>query len=342
MDDLVSVVILNFNGMAWIERCLGSVLAQESAHLQIIVIDNGSVDGSPALIREKYKEVLLVETGKNLGYAAANNIGIRYAQGDYIVIMNNDTELEPKCIAMMKKAIDKDPRYGASASKIYLESEDDLLDAAGIVVVRDGLSIGRGRLERGDFYDREEEVFFASGCCFMARKSMLEDVKLGNEYFDEDFFMYADDTDLGWRARLRGWKTVYTPQARLLHAHSAASGSYSALKAFHVERNRIWIAVKYFPLDLLIYGQLYTLVRYFFQAYGALTGKGASGAFTTEHSKIRLLWVLGKVYVAAVKGLPKMLAKRKEIQKRRLISCRDIHTLMTLYGISAKEIAFKG
>ena len=171
---------------------------------------------------------------------------------------------------------------------------------------------------------------------------MLEDVKLGNDYFDEDFFMYADDTDLGWRARLRGWKTIYTPQARLYHAHSAASGSYSALKAFHVERNRIWIAVKYFPLDLLIYGQLYTLLRYFFQAYGALTGKGASGAFTTEHSRLGLLRVLGKVYVAAIKGLPKMLAKRKEIQKRRLISCRDIHTLMTLYGIGAREIALKG
>src|SRR5512135_1753260 len=123
MDELVSVVILNFNGKAWIERCLGSVLAQDYAPLEIIVVDNGSVDGSPALIREKYKEALLVETGKNLGYAAANNIGIRCAQGDYIVIMNNDTELEPGCIAMMKKAIDKDPRYGASASKIYLESE---------------------------------------------------------------------------------------------------------------------------------------------------------------------------------------------------------------------------
>ena len=341
MDELVSVVILNFNGKDWIERCLESVLAQDYAHLEVIVVDNGSVDGSPALVRERYKEAVLVENGRNLGYAAANNIGIRYAQGDYIVIMNNDTELESKCIAIMKAAIDKDPRYGACASKIYLESEDDLLDAAGIVVFRDGLSIGRGRLERGDFYDREEEVFFASGCCLMARKSMLEDVKMGNEYFDEDFFMYADDTDLGWRARLRGWKTIYTPRARLYHAHSAAAGSYSALKAFHVERNRIWVAVKYFPLSLLAYGQLFTFPRYFLQAYGALTGKGASGAFTTEHSRIELLCVLGKVYVAAIKGLPKMLAKRKEIQKRRLISYHDIHTLMTLYGIGVREMALK-
>ena len=250
--------------------------------------------------------------------------------------------MEPACVAMMKRAIDKDPRYGAAASKIYLDTKDDIIDAAGIVVFRDGLSIGRGRLERGDFYDREEEVFFASGCCFMARKSMLEDIKVGNEYFEEDFFMYADDTDLGWRARLRGWKTIYTPQAKLYHAHSAAAGTYSALKAFHVERNRIWIAVKYFPPDLLFYSQLYTLQRYLFQAYGALTGKGASGAFAREHSRIELLLVLWRVYAAVIKGLPKMLAKRKEIQKRRLISSHDMKTLMTLYGISAREIAFKG
>ncbi|MCG6536882.1 MAG: glycosyltransferase family 2 protein [Syntrophales bacterium LBB04] len=341
MDDLVSVVILNFNGKTCIERCIDSVLAQDYAHLEVIVVDNGSVDGSPELIKRKYKEVLLVENGRNLGFAAANNIGIRYTRGIYTVVMNNDTELESTCIGMMKKAIEKDARYGACASKIYLESDHDLLDAAGIVIFRDGLSIGRGRLERGDFYDREEEVFFASGCCFMARRSMLKDVKLGNEYFDEDFFMYADDTDLGWRARLRGWKTIYTPQARLYHAHSAASGSYSPLKAFHVERNRIWIAVKYFPLYLLIYSQLFTLQRYLFQAYGALTGEGASGAFAKEHSRAKLIRVLGEVYVSAIRGLPKMLTKRKEIQKRRLISSHDIKALMTLYGISAKRIGLK-
>ena len=341
MDELVSVIILNYNGKACIERCIESVLAQECAQLEIIVVDNGSVDGSPELIKEKYGQIVLIENGRNLGYAAANNIGIRYAQGTHVVIMNNDTVLEGRCVATMKRAIEKDPKYGACAPRIYLESKKNLLDAAGIVLFRDGLSIGRGRLEGGDFYSREEEVFFASGCCFMARKAMLEDVKLGNDYFDEDFFMYADDTDLGWRARLRGWKTIYTPRARLYHAHSAASGSYSVLKAFHVERNRIWIAVKYFPLDLLLSSQLHTLKRYFFQAYGALTGKGASGAFIREHSRIDLIRVLCKVFVAAARGLPKMLAKRKEIGKRRLISSRDIHTLMTLYGISAKEIALK-
>ncbi|HBA54152.1 glycosyltransferase family 2 protein [Syntrophorhabdus aromaticivorans] len=342
MSDLVSVVILNYNGRKFIEACVGSVLAQDYPDMEIIVVDNGSSDGSSDVIRERYPQVRLIETGRNLGFAAGNNVGIRWAKGEYIVILNNDAELEQTCITEMKRAIDKDPAYGACASKIYLKFEQNLLDAAGIVVCPDGLSIGRGRLESGDSYNEEVEVFFGSGCCIMCRRTMLEDVRVGGYYFDEDFFMYADDTDLGWRARLRGWKCIYTPDARVYHAHSAASGSYSHLKAFHVERNRIWIPVKYFPLILILYGQFFTVARYLFQAYGAFSGKGASGAFTKEHSRGDLMGVLFKVYWSALKGLPRMWKKRREIQKRREITTRDMFNLLRRYGIRTKDIGLKG
>jgi GT2 family glycosyltransferase len=342
MSDLISVVILNYNGRKFIETCIDSVLAQDYPDIEIIVVDNGSEDGSNDVIRQRYPQVRIVETGKNLGFAAGNNLGIRLAAGEYIVVLNNDCELENGCIHAMKKAIEKDGKYGACASKIYLLYDDGLLDAAGIVVYPDGLSIGRGRLEQADLYDREEEVFFSSGCCSMYRKEMLDDIRLGDDYFDEDFFMYGDDTDLGWRARLRGWRCVYAPHARLYHAHSAASGSYSHLKAFHVERNRIWILMKYFPLVLILYGQFFTVARYFFQAYGALAGKGASGAFTEEHSRGDLLKVLFRVYCSALKGLPKMWKKREEIQKRRAITTRDMFDLLRLYGIRTRDIGLKG
>lgn len=342
MSDLISVVILNYNGRRFIEVCISSVLAQDYPDIEIIVVDNGSDDGSNTIIRERYPQVRLVETGRNLGFAAGNNIGIRLARGKYIVVLNNDCELENGCIKAMKQAIEKHAEYGACASKIYLLSHEGLLDAAGIVVYPDGLSIGRGRLERGDLYDREEEVFFSSGCCSMYRKEMLDDIRLGDDYFDEDFFMYGDDTDLGWRARLRGWRCIYTPNARLYHAHSSTSGSYSHLKAFHVERNRIWILVKYFSLALILYGQFFTLARYFFQVYGALAGKGASGAFTKEHSNRDLLEILLKVYWSALKGLPKMWKKRREILKRRAITARDMFNLLRLYGISPRDIGLKG
>ncbi|MBP1750101.1 MAG: hypothetical protein H6Q52_2640 [Deltaproteobacteria bacterium] len=342
MNDLVSVVLLNYNGIEFVEACIRSVLEQDYPDIEIIVVDNGSRDGSNDMIRERYHQVKLVETGQNLGYSAGNNLGIRLARGEYVVILNNDTELEMTCISAMKRAIQKHPRYGACASKICLLSDKGLLDAAGIVVYPDGLSIGRGRLESADLYNREEEVFFASGCCSMYRKEMLDDIRLGNDYFDEDFFIYGDDTDLGWRARLRGWRCIYTPGARLYHAHSAASGSYSHLKAFHVERNRIWILVKHFPLALILHGQFFTLVRYSFQAYGVLAGKGASGAFAKEHSSPGLLGLVFKVYWSALKGLPKMWKKRGEIQKMRVITTRDIVNLLRSYGIRARDIGLKG
>lgn len=339
MSDLVSVVILNYNGRKFIEACVGSVLAQDYPDMEIIVVDNGSSDGSSDVIRERYPQVRLIETGRNLGFAAGNNVGIRWAKGEYIVILNNDAELEQTCITEMKRAIDKDPAYGACASKIYLKFEQNLLDAAGIVVCPDGLSIGRGRLESGDSYNEEVEVFFGSGCCIMCRRTMLEDVRVGGYYFDEDFFMYADDTDLGWRARLRGWKCIYTPDARVYHLHSASGGSYSLSKAFLVERNRIWIQMKCFPISLVLLAQPYTLTRYAIQSYGALFGKGAAGAFVGQHSRGELLSVLLRAIFSALSNLATVTKKRRQIQKRRTISTRTVFHLLKTYGIGARRIA---
>jgi GT2 family glycosyltransferase len=342
MSALVSVIILNWNGGVHVQSCLDSLTGQDYNNLEVIVVDNGSSDGSVEMIRARYPGVQLIENHANLGFAAGNNVGIRASCGDYVVILNNDAELDGRAVSAMRRAIDKDRRYGACASKIYLKFERDLLDAAGIVVCPDGLSIGRGRLENGECYNREEEVFFGSGCCLMARREMLEDVKMGDEYFDESFFMYADDTDLGWRARLRGWKTVYAPDAKVYHLHSASSESYSPLKAFLVERNRIWLQVKYFPATVICRGQLFTAVRYFFQAYGALAGRGASGAFSKEHSRGELVKILFRAWGSALKGLPAVLEKRKIIQKRRTIGPEEMSALLKMYGISASEIALKG
>ena len=114
------------------------------------------------------------------------------------------------------------------------------------MVCPDGLSIGRGRLEKGDRYDEEVEVFFASDCACLYRREMLEDIGL----YDEDFFAYADETDMGWRARLAGWKCIYNPKAIVYHCHSASCrGNTLLLKPSLVERNRIWVAIKNFPVS---------------------------------------------------------------------------------------------
>lgn len=334
---LISVVVLNWNGDRTIERCLRSLEEQTYRPLEIIVVDNASTDGSADLVRERFPDVKLVLNEKNLGFGGGNNVGIRASNGKYIMMLNNDTRLEPNCIEELKKSIEKDERYGASASKILLEYEDNLIDAAGIVVCPDGLSIGRGRLEKRDRFDNEEEVFFGSDCACLYRREMLEDIGL----YDEDFFAYADETDMGWRAQFAGWRCIYNPRAIVYHSHSASSGSYSPFKAFLVERNRIWVAIKNFPISLIILGQFYTIWRYVLQAYGAFAGKGAAGRFTSDFSKIKLIIILIKVYLSIWKKLPLMIRKRREIQKKRRISNKDIYRLIKRYGISSKEIALK-
>jgi GT2 family glycosyltransferase len=289
------------------------------------------------LVRRGFPDVKLIVNERNLGFGGGNNVGIRASQGRYVMMLNNDTRLDPKCIEELKRSIEKDERYGACASKILLEYEDNLIDAAGISVCPDGLSIGRGRLEEGDRYDEEAEVFFASDCACLYRRKMLEDIGL----YDEDFFAYADETDMGWRAQLAGWKCIYNPEAIVYHFHSASSGTYSPFKAFLVERNRIWVAVKNFPILLLIFGQFYTFWRYILQAYGAFTGKGAAGRFTSDFSKIELVKILIKVYLSIWKSLPLMIRKRRAIQKKKRISNREVYKLIKQFGISAKEIALR-
>jgi GT2 family glycosyltransferase len=342
MDNLVSVIILNWNGGSYIRQCLDSVLAQDYRNLEIIVVDNASEDGSQDIVRKNYRDVVIVQNQQNLGFSAGNNVGMKQARGDFILILNNDTELDPKCVTELKRSVDIGPRYGTSAPKIYLKDSPGTIAAAGIVVFPDGLSIGRGRFEPGFLYEKEEEVFFSSGCCALYRKEMLEDIKIFDEYYDEDFFAYAEDTDLGWRARLRGWKCAYAPAALVYHAHSASAGKYSSLKAFLVERNRMWLEVKNFPLVLIAYGHIFTFLRYMYQAYGAVAGKGAAGGFTKDHSKSKLVGILGKAYVSAMKGLPKMIKKRRLIQENTLKSPREIFELLKIYGIDSKTIALKG
>lgn len=334
---LISVVLLNWNGEQVVEKCLKSLQGQTYHPLELIVVDNASTDQSVELIRKNFPEVKLVLNEKNLGFGGGNNVGIRASQGRFIMMLNNDTRLDPSCIEELKRGLEKSDRYGACASKILLEYEENLIDAAGIVVCPDGLSIGRGRLESGDHYNEETEVFFASDCACLYRREMLEDIGL----YDEDFFAYADETDMGWRAQLAGWKCIYKPRAVVYHFHSASSGSYSPFKAFLVERNRIWVAVKSFPFSLLILGQFYTLWRYVLQAYGALSGKGAAGRFTSDFSKAALVKILIKVYLSIWKSLPLMIRKRRAIQKKKRISNKEVYRLIRQYGISARQIALR-
>jgi len=334
---LISTIILNWNGKEYLCPCLQSVKGQTYPNTEIILVDNASTDGSVEYVKNLFPDLRLLVNHKNRGYGAGNNRGIEEAKGRYIFVLNSDTEVENGCVEALWNCIETDQKIGVTTPKILLYDRRDTIDAAGLTVYPDGLSIGRGRLEPQEKYSRREEVFFGSGCASLFRREMLEEIGL----FDAHFFAYAEDTDLGWRARLRGWKAYYVPEAVVYHHHSKTFGTYSPLKAFLVERNRIWVAWKNFPFPMLCLWPFYTLWRYFYQGLGTVVGRGASGRFGREFSRLSLISILIKAYLSAMRGLPDILGKRKKIQNRKKISYHECYGLFKKYGIKAREIAFK-
>ncbi|UCE78857.1 MAG: glycosyltransferase family 2 protein [Nitrospiraceae bacterium] len=335
-----SIIVLNFNGKQIIEECVDSVLNQTYQNVEIIIVDNGSTDGSLEVINEKYQnKVTLIKNEANLGFAEGNNIGISYATGHYISLLNNDAVADPTWLEELVRAAEaSDTSYGMWASKILFYENKDVIDTAGHLMYPDGLNRGRGKGEHDDGqYNEKEEVFFPSGCAALYLKQMIDIIGM----FDQDFFAYGDDTDLGLKARLAGWKCLYVPTAMVYHKSSVTAGIYSTLKAYLVERNRIWILVKYFPMTAIFQSIFYTLLRYALQAYGAFTGKGAAGRFVEGATRMRLLKVLVKSYSDALVRLPAMMNKRRKLRRIKKVSSNDFIALLRKYRISAKEISLR-
>jgi hypothetical protein len=166
---------------------------------------------------------------------------------------------------------------------------------------------------------------------------MLDDIGL----FDEQFFAYGDDADLGLRARWRGWRCRYAPGAQVYHRHSQSLGKYSPQKAFLVERNRFWVAVKLFPMPLLLVSPLFTLWRFLWHILSIISGRGLAGGVTRESDAFGLLYALIRAYGSAVCGLGEILRKRRAVLRRRRLTSREFYGLLRRYRISAKELAYR-
>jgi GT2 family glycosyltransferase len=333
------VIIPNWNGRRFLEECIDSLKGQTFQDFEILLVDNGSTDGSADFAEAQYGEfVRVVRNKENLGFAGGNNIGIRRAKGEYIVLLNNDTWADPRWLEELVKATQCAPPVGMWASKVCVYSRRDRIEGVGELIYWDGLCRARGQYEqdRGQ-YSAMEEILFPPGCGAMYRKSLFDGIGL----FDEDFFAYADDSEIGIRARLAGWKSVFVPTAIVYHKHSGSSGRYSRLKAFYVERNRFWITVKYFPFPLLLLSIFFTLYRFAFQAYGALSHRGAAGKFTEIYSPWELILVLLKAYGSGIRLLPRMVKRRRRLAPLRKVSYGEIFSWFKRFGISAKNIALR-
>lgn len=243
----VSVLVLNYNGCEFIRPCLDSVLAQECVVREVIVVDNASPDGSARIVAADFPQVRLVESKQNLGFAGGMNLGIKQSSSELILLLNNDVVLEPGFLSAMIEAIESDRRIGSVSGKIFkmARRQERILDTTGHIIFRNRLFTDRGDGEPdAGQYDEVEEVFGACAGAGLYRREMLEDTKIGEEYFDESFFMFLEDTDLNWRAQLRGWKCLYTPEAIAWHWRGGTALRRSKLVETHNFKNRYMMIIK--------------------------------------------------------------------------------------------------
>lgn len=336
---LVSAIVVNWNGLACVDACLTSLLSQTWPALEVIVVDNGSRDGSLELLRSRYgSRITLIESPVNLGFAGGNNLGIRAAKGAYVALLNNDAVAEADWVRALVRAAEADPAVGMCASKILVLDAHGLIDSAGLLLSADGIGRGRGRLEPdGDAYARGEDALVPSGCAALYRRAMLDEIGL----FDEDFFAYCEDADLGLRGRLAGWRCRYAPDAIVHHAYSRSSAPYSTFKAFHVERNRCFVLLKCFPFGAIVTSLPYTLARYGLQAWGAATHRGAAARLAERASPLVILALLLRAWGSALVLAPRMLARRWRQRKLRRLTANEWRRAVRPHRLALRELALK-
>lgn len=333
-----SVLILNWNGRDLLAGCLDSLRAQTFRDFETILVDNGSADGSAEYVRAAYPEVTLLALPENEGFCGGNNAGYARSSGELIVLLNNDAELREDFLAEMDVAAAAHPAAGMFAGKIRMFDRREVFDSTGLLVYADGLCRSRGWLEedRGQ-YDEPGEMLCPNGCAAAYRRSMIEDVG----FFDEAYFAYLEDLDLGLRGQLRGWTCRYVPTAVAWHKKSMTSGYHSAFKAHLVERNRIYNAVRLLPLRLLLLSPLWTVARYAAQGFAAAAGKGMSSRFRRDYSRGTLAAILVKAYSEAFARMPELWRQRREIQSRRKLGALAVYRLLRKYRLPLRELAFK-
>jgi len=335
----VSAIVVNWNGGAMLQDALDSLFAQTWPAVEVILVDNGSTDRSVEEAQRRFGDRLVViRNSRNEGFARGNNIGFDRATGEWMFLLNSDAVCDPDAVEELMRFVADKPDVGQLACRVLRADQPNFFDSVGLLLYPDGVCRSRGWEEKDlGQYDRAEEVLAPHGCACALRKNMLH--AIGG--FDEDFFCYLEDLDLGVRGQLAGWRCWYVPTARIRHRKSATAGNYSVFKAFHVERNRIYCLWKWMPRFLVFVSPLFTLNRYAMQGYAVYTHQGGSSEFVKEYSLARLAVLLIQARLAAFARLPRMLAKRRTIRRMRTIGVREWYGLISRFKLDAIELALK-
>ena len=245
----VSVVIPNFNGIAFLDSVLASLEGQTLSNFEVILVDNGSTDGSCSFVTANYPWVHLIELSENFGFCGAVNAGIRAAKAPYVLLLNNDTEVKEDFVEEMLAAIRRHKNAFSCGARMVQYHDRDRLDDVGNYYCALGWSFARGRGKDIHAYETEDKIFSACAGAAIYRKKIIE--KIG--YFDEEHFAYLEDTDIGYRARIYGYENWYAPKAIVYHVGSGTSGSrYNQFKTRYSSRNNIYLIYKNMPLLQII------------------------------------------------------------------------------------------
>ncbi len=309
-----TVVIPNYNGIKYIDGCLRS-LYKGSVHPEIILVDNGSADGSLSLVKEKYPLVKVIEFTENTGFSKAVNAGIRMARTEYVLLLNNDTVSGQEMMACLEKAMDDDPGIFSAGAKMISLHDRNKLDGAGDFYCALGWAYARGKDKPVDSYDKEGRIFSACAGAAIYRRGLFD--KIG--YFDENHFAYLEDIDIGYRANIYGYPNKYAPEAEVFHAGSAVSGSrHNEFKVKLSARNSIYLIYKNMPFlqiiinfPLLLAGYLIKFLFFSLKGMGGAYGKGllegiklsVSGEGRKNKVKFRIrniknyLWIQGQLWI---------------------------------------------
>src|SRR3989338_2406156 len=309
----VSVVIPNWNGQQELPACLDALKAQ-SLQAEIIVVDNGSSDGSKELLYGYYPKVTVIPLPRNIGFAGGVNVGLRYATDaghDFTALLNNDAIANKNWLEGLVEAMEASPRAGIVTSKMISDT-GEYLDSTGELYTIWGLPYPRGRREASTGkYDDQKEVFGASGGASLYRHKMLAQIGL----FDEDFFAYYEDVDLSFRAQLAGWKVLYEPAAIVRHHIGSTSSRVRGFTTYQAMKNLPWLAIKNVPKGLLRKVLLRLSLAYLlFFGRAVVRGQG---------------WLALKGVGRMLRLLPKKIVQRRRIQKKRTVSPRYINSILT-------------
>ncbi len=335
MRERVWVVILNWNGTLFLRDCLRSVVQQTYPEYRVLVVDNGSTDGSPDIVRDEFLDVRLLALPENLHFARGSNAGVREALRDpectYVATLNNDTRVDPEWLSEL--VAQATPGVGMVASKLVFMDRPHVLNSTGLAIGPDGSGMDRGWNQRdaGQF-DRAFDVFGASAGAGLYRREVLDSVGL----FDEDFFAYYEDLDLAWRIRRRRWHARFAPQSLVHHKFSASFGRGAFLKTYLCERNRIWNLVQNYPWRYMAVGVPWNTARMVAGPFvwdhvrPESAGTGASPSESTSKAIVR-----GRLDAYA--GISRALRKRRERFRNATASAAMVGRWLREYRVTLKE-----